>query len=321
LKWVWVADKVASAKPKSFMDKMWQMLPDANASAPAPAAGAPAAAAGAKSLRDCEIDASKDVCTKLASCKDPVCTSYYNEPEIERICGICTMAAGGFWGCLASDSMVEVSGAGLKRLSELKVGDLVEAADSRGASSFSRVYFLHDHIKQAEVIQIFHASGVLELTPGHMLPIFTAACGEQFCSDAKLVPARSVREGDRIYVSTKSDLSSQVVTSISKRSSDVRYVLTEAGTLVAGGALASVRSTSAGPLETLPFYLLDKLLPGVLQAPAVAAALATILDSPALQAAQAAMDRLVELSASLGCSAGRRALAGLPMAALAPRSL
>ncbi len=52
-----------------------------------------------------------------------------------------------------------MSGAGLKRLSELKVGDLVEAADSRGASSFSRVYFLHDHIKQAEVIQIFHASG------------------------------------------------------------------------------------------------------------------------------------------------------------------
>ena len=73
--------------------------------------------------------------------------------------------------------------------------------------------------------------------------------------------------------------------------STVRYIITESGNVVVGGALASVLSTGAGPLETLPFVLLDKMWPGALQAPPVAAALYTILESPVLRAAEAAVER------------------------------
>ena len=38
----------------------------------------------------------------------------------------------------------------------------------------------------------------------------------------------------------------------------MRYLLTESGDVVVGGALASVLSTGAGDLETLPFLLLDR---------------------------------------------------------------
>jgi hypothetical protein len=81
------------------------------------------------------------------------------------------------------------------------------------------------------------------------------------------------------------------VSSVSVSTSHVRYVLTESGNLVAGGAVASVLSTAAGPLETLPFAALDKVWPGALQLPPVAAALYTILESPALRAAEAAVER------------------------------
>ncbi len=51
-----------------------------------------------------QADASKDLCEKLAKCKDPVCFNYYNDPDVERICGICTMAASGWFGCFAGHS-------------------------------------------------------------------------------------------------------------------------------------------------------------------------------------------------------------------------
>lgn len=97
---------------------MWQML-DGNASAPAPAAGS------SQNLKQCEVcniernllflldhndgilcqtAASGDLCTKLAQCKDQVCSSYYNDPDVERICGVCTMAATGWFGCFAGHS-------------------------------------------------------------------------------------------------------------------------------------------------------------------------------------------------------------------------
>ena len=83
----------------------------------------------------------------------------------------------------------------------------------------------------------------------------------------------------------------QAVSKVSRGVSSVRYLLTESGNLVAGGAVASVLSTAAGPLETLPFAVVDKMWPGALQLPPVAAALYTILESPALRAAEAAVER------------------------------
>jgi hypothetical protein len=45
-------------------------------------------------FKDCLIEATKDPCQKISSCKDPVCNSYYDDPEIEALCGMCTMAPG-----------------------------------------------------------------------------------------------------------------------------------------------------------------------------------------------------------------------------------
>jgi hypothetical protein len=44
-------------------------------------------------LAECEALAAKVVCKYLSKCTNPVCSSFYTEPDIERICGICTMAS------------------------------------------------------------------------------------------------------------------------------------------------------------------------------------------------------------------------------------
>ena len=54
--------------------------------------GTDAAGGGAeKSFEDCEKEAAEKACAQLAGCAEPVCENYYNEPEIEALCGICTM--------------------------------------------------------------------------------------------------------------------------------------------------------------------------------------------------------------------------------------
>jgi hypothetical protein len=78
---------------------------------------------------------------------------------------------------------------------------------------------------------------------------------------------------------------------VGQRSAAARYLLTESGNVVVGGGVASVLSTGAGELETLPFRMLDKAWRGSLQAAPVAAALYTILESPALRAAETLIDR------------------------------
>ncbi len=82
------------------------------------------------------------------------------------------------------------------------------------------------------------------------------------------------------------------MTGISKGESAVRYVITESGTVVVNGVVASVYSTAAGYLETLPFRLMDVLYKGSLQAAPVAAALRTILESPMLETVEAVVNSL-----------------------------
>lgn len=62
------------------------------------------------------------------------------------------------------------------------------------------------------------------------------------------------------------------------------------------GILASVFSTAAEQFETLPFHLLDRFLPGVLQSKAVAATLETILESPILQGFETIVNSLSTLA-------------------------
>ena len=81
------------------------------ANATAPAGNATPAAAAGPTLSDCmkkAIGEDKDnACVKVSTCKDPVCSSYYNEPEIEALCGMCTMGvSSGLFGCFARDATV-----------------------------------------------------------------------------------------------------------------------------------------------------------------------------------------------------------------------
>lgn len=80
----------------------------------AAAGNATAAAPAGPLLADCEKKAlggnTNNVCVSIAGCKDSVCANYYNEPEIEALCGMCTMGVGasGVFGCFARDATVRV---------------------------------------------------------------------------------------------------------------------------------------------------------------------------------------------------------------------
>jgi len=60
-------------------------------------------ATGSVSFNDCQKKATEEACAAIAGCKNPVCESYYNEPEIEALCGMCTMAP---LGCFANSAEV-----------------------------------------------------------------------------------------------------------------------------------------------------------------------------------------------------------------------
>jgi len=74
-----------------------------------------------------------------------------------------------------------------------------------------------------------------------------------------------------------------------------RYIVTRAGNLVVNGVLASVFSTTAAHFETLPFYALDTLFPGIFEWAPVKAALYNVLESPVLQRAEGVFDMVASL--------------------------
>jgi hypothetical protein len=78
----------------------WSKLADANASAPA------AGAAKAPTLAECETKALGNTCADIAGCPNPVCSSYYNDADIEALCGVCTMKVNMWFGCFARDATV-----------------------------------------------------------------------------------------------------------------------------------------------------------------------------------------------------------------------
>jgi len=252
--------------------------------------GTDAAGGGAeKSFEDCEKEAAEKACAQLAGCAEPVCENYYNEPEIEALCGICTMAPLG--GCFAQDAKVEVQGR-VMPLGQVAVGDRVLAAAASGAAVESRVIFVHDHVEASPTLRISYGSEIMELTPDHLVPLVSKECGDSYCTDAKLVASKHVKVGDKLYVSS---VGPREVTAVTRAHSKVRYVLTEHDTLVVNGVVASVYSTAAGSLETLPFRLFDRLFAGGLQWAPIAAAMQIILESPLLRSFETVVNKMGEL--------------------------
>jgi len=96
--------------------------------------------------------------------------------------------------CFPGNSKVMVKGRGAVPMSELRVGDLAWAAipdDDGWELRFDPVIaFLHRAPElEAEVLQITHEQGKLELTAGHL--VFAQKAGEAFAP----VPGRSIRVG------------------------------------------------------------------------------------------------------------------------------
>ena len=135
----------------------------------------------------------------------------------------------------------------------------------------------------------------------------------RYCDAAELIAAKNVKVGDKIYVAKESashvvvcstctlthvlhpDFGHQSVQAVSRGISLVRYVLTDNDSIVVNGVVASVYSTAAKTLETLPFRLVDKMVKGVLQWGPVATSLRIILESPALRNFEFALNAVANL--------------------------
>jgi len=252
---------------------------------------------------ECQKAAMEDVCSKLASCSDPVCDNYYNEPEIESLCGMCTMAP---LGCFAASAEAYIQGKGTVKVQDLQIGDKVLAASADGKAISSEVIFMHDHKDVSTTVQVYITDDMMELTPAHMVALHTESCGLEYCSDAELVPAKEIRAGDKIYVSDGTSTAVQTVTAVSKAASKVRYVVTSDDTIVVNGVVASVFSTGANSIETLPFHLLHKFAKGTLQWGPIAASLEVILEAPVLRAFEALVNAVAGLKAPKASAAALR---------------
>jgi hypothetical protein len=204
---------------------------------------------------------------------------------------------------------VYVKGKGDVKMSGLRVGDRVLASSSEGKAISSEVIFLHDHKDVSSTVKIHVPKDVIELTPAHMVATYTESCGAGYCADAKLVPAKDIRVGDKIYVSDGSLTGVDVVTKFTKSMSEVRYVITSDDNLVVNGVVAPVYSTSANSLETLPFRLLHKVAPGALQWEPIAAALEVILESPVLRAVESLVNAVAGMKAPKAFVPAARVLA------------
>lgn len=82
------------------------------------------------------------------------------------------------------------------------------------------------------------------------------------------------------------------MTGVSKAIANVRYVVTSDDTMVVNGVVASVYSTGANGVETLPFHVLHMFAKGYLQWGPIAAALEVILESPVLRAVETVVNAM-----------------------------
>jgi hypothetical protein len=139
--------------------------------------------------------------------------------------------------------------------------------------------------------------------------VYTEECGASYCAAAKLVKAQELKRGDRVYASDGAHSRAAAVTAVAKGQAQVKYIVTEAGNLVVNGVVASVFSTLALGLETLPFHVLDCLFHGIFEWAPVKAALYSVLESPALANAEMLVDTFMSLKTPLALPQHKPALA------------
>lgn len=168
-----------------------------------------------------------------------------------------------------------------------------------GEGEWSRVVYAYTHVDESPTVKLSWqqagTEGSIELTGWHPLPLYTARCGPRYCGSARNAAAMDVRAGDRIYTLGGGGVAT--VSRVERGNAKVRYLLTANSMMVVGGVVGAAYSTMAGPLETLPFLILSYISPAALSSAPVKAALAAILESPALKAFEAALHGLASASA------------------------
>lgn len=308
LSWVWVpgqneepkaARKVAKADPEVFYTSQLATFKRM-----------------AEEMSACKTQALGDACKQIGKCTQPVCDdmTMYNDTKVESLCGMCLLGgqaqlAVADKGCFALDAMVDVQGRGRVEVADVVAGDKIAAASAAGSLEYSRVVFTHEHAESMQTVKLAVGHDVMELTAAHQVPVYTDECGASYCSAAKLVKARHVAAGDRLYVSDGDQSTVMTVRSVAMGRAQVKYIVTEAGNLVVNGVVASVFSTMAKHLETLPFYTLDTLFKGILQWAPVKAALYDVLESPTLSIAEGAIDMLTSVKPAVAVPHSNRAAA------------
>ena len=207
-------------------------------------------------------------------------------------------------GCFASHASVTTL-EGDRTVHDLRVGDLVKSVTlgdvgvgvgvvdkvlGAGTVVWSRVIFLHDHTQRAATLELTvgEKGGVsrrhLQMTAPHLVRVRQRQQGVDIHTNThthdKLLPARNVRVGDRVYVADGGFVGLEEVLDVRAGKSLVRYVVTDNDNILIDGVAATVYATRAGWVETLPFRFLDRLLPGVFSLSLVKGSVRAMLESP-----------------------------------------
>ncbi|XP_050088966.1 protein hedgehog [Anopheles aquasalis] len=165
-------------------------------------------------------------------------------------------------GCFTGDSTVLTESGTRRRLSELRIGEKVQAIDASGHTVFSEVMmFLDRDTHQRREFVTIEAEGgaVLKVTPAHLVMVW-----RKDRSETRFVFADLVREGDHVLVHREGVLEPRRVHRIAAMLADGVYApLTREGTIVvdtiAASCYALIDSQTVAHLSFLPYRVVEKL--------------------------------------------------------------
>ncbi|XP_035899535.1 protein hedgehog [Anopheles stephensi] len=166
-------------------------------------------------------------------------------------------------GCFTGDSTVLTEAGIHRKLSELRIGERVQAVDAAGQTVFSEVLMFMDrdtHQRREFVTIEAEGGALLKVTPAHLVMVW-----RRERSETRFVFADRVREGDHILVHVGGTLEPRRVHRISSTLSEGVYApLTSEGTIVVDSIAAScyalIDSQTVAHLSFLPYRLVEKVL-------------------------------------------------------------
>uniref|UniRef100_A0A2M4CWK7 Hedgehog protein n=1 Tax=Anopheles darlingi TaxID=43151 RepID=A0A2M4CWK7_ANODA len=173
-------------------------------------------------------------------------------------------------GCFTGDSTVLTESGTRRRLSELRIGEKVQAIDATGNTVFSEVMMFMDrdtHQRREFVTIEAEGGAMLKVTPAHLVMVW-----RKEHSETRFVFADRVREGDHVLVHHGGTarhaegpvLEPRRVHRISAMLADGVYApLTREGTIVvdtiAASCYALIDSQTVAHLSFLPYRMVEKL--------------------------------------------------------------